>query len=221
MSAYSEYSKMFREGIVAKARELNYSAENLCILEGNITLLREQFPNTYSNLMSCLHNRDSRQHMAYAKDLVASWIFEDTIVQKLSEYGIATTLAGADSNRELLPTSRVSASSDCQISANGKTRLLEIMCDYTGWWESTGHMELRDAKYTKLSREKALFLGICTVSQRYILLDFAGHIDARYIQSHRPYGGKPAYSINIDKAALKKFLMPPLVEELKTALSVV
>ena len=103
MSAYSEYSKMFREGIVAKARELNYSAENLCILEGNITLLREQFPNTYSNLMSCLHNRDSRQPMDYAKDLVASWIFEDTIVQKLSEYGIATTLAGADSNRELLP----------------------------------------------------------------------------------------------------------------------
>ena len=66
-----------------------------------------------------------------------------------------------------------------------------------------------------------MFLGICTVSQKYILLDFAGRVDARYIPSHCKYGGKPAYSIKIERAALKKFLMPPLVEELKAALSVV
>ena len=93
------------------------------------------------------------------------------------------------------------------------------MSDYTGWWERTGHMELRDAKFTKLVREKALFLGVCTVSCKYILFDFAKPVNATYIAAHKPYGGKPAYSIKIEEAALSKFLMPPLVERLKASLS--
>ena len=221
MGAYQQIARMYREGILAKAVELGYSQANLCILKGDLERLKNDFPECFRNLQSCLHNKDSRSLIEYARDLVASWIFEDTIVQKLVAAGLSTSLAGADQNREILATTKVSASSDCTIAFNGKHRHLEIMSDYTGWWESTGHMELRDAKYIKLSREKALFLGICTVSQKYILLDFAGQISARYISAHRPYGGKPAYSISLERAALKKFLMPPLVEELKMVLSVV
>lgn len=221
MGAYQQISRMYRDGILAKAAELGYSQANMCVLQGDLQSLENNFPECFRNLQSCLHNKDSRSLLEYARDLVASWIFEDTIVQKLIAAGLSTSLSGTDQNREILATTKVSACSDCAIAFNGKRRHLEIMSDYTGWWESTGHMELRDAKFTKLSRERALFLGICTVSQKYILLDFAGRINARYIPSHRPYGGKPAYSINIERAALKKFLMPPLVEELKAALSVV
>ena len=221
MGAYQQISRMYRDGILAKAGELGYSQANLYILQGDLQSLRDNFPECFSNLQSCLHNKDSRSLLEYARDLVASWIFEDTIVQKLIGAGLSTSLAGADRNREILATTKVSACSDCTIAFNGRHRHLEIMSDYTGWWEKTGHMELRDAKYAKLSRERALFLGICTVSQKYILLDFASQIKAQYIPSHRPYGGKPAYSITIENAALKKFLMPLVVEELKAALSVV
>ena len=221
MGAYLQISRMYRDGIVAKAVELGYSPANLCILEGDLRSLESRFQKCLSNLQSCTHNKDSRSLLEYARDLVASWIFEDTIVQKLNAAGLTTSLAGADRQREILATTKVSACSDCLIVLDGVSRHLEIMSDYTGWWERTGHMELRDAKFAKLSREKALFLGICTVSQKYMLLDFAGPINARYIPSHRPYGGKPAYSINVDGSTLKKFLMPPLVEELKSALSVV
>lgn len=220
MGAYQQISRMYKEGILAKAVELGYSQANLCILKGDLERLENDYPECFRNLQSCLHNKDSRSMLEYARDLVASWIFEDTIVQKLIAAGLSTSLSGTDKNREILATTKVSASSDCTIAFNGRHRHLEIMSDYTGWWESTGHLELRDSKYTKLSREKALFLGICTVSQKFILLDFSGQINARYIPSHRPYGGKPAYSINIEKAALKKFSMPPLMEELKIALSV-
>jgi len=219
MGAYSEYSKMFRDGIVAKAKELNYSAANICVLNGDIEQLEKQFPQTYANLKSCLHNRDSRTPIEYARDLVASWIFEDTIVQKLNEAGLTTTLTGTDCNREILTTTKVSASSDCQISSNGKSRYLEIMSDYKGYWEKTGHMELRDSKYLKLESEKSLFLGVCTTSNKYILLDFAKEISANYIAKHKPYGDKPAYSITIEKAAMKKFFMPPLIADIKSALN--
>ncbi len=221
MGAYQQISRMYRDGLLAKATELGYSQANLCILQGDLKSLENNFPECFRNLRSCLHNKDSRSLLEYARDLVASWIFEDTIVQKLIAAGLSASLAGTDQNREILATTKVSACSDCTIAFGGRSRHLEIMSDYTGWWESTGHMELRDAKYAELSREKALFLGICTVSQKYILLDFAGQINARYIPSHRPYGGKPAYSIDINRAALKKFLMPPLVEELKIALNAV
>lgn len=221
MGAYQQISRMYKDGILAKAVELGYSQANMCILKGDLQSLENNFPDCFRNLKSCLHNKDSRSPLEYARDLVASWIFEDTIVQKLNAAGLSTTLAGTDQNREILATTNVSACSDCTIAFNGRHRHLEIMSDYTGWWENTGHMELRDAKYAKLSCEKALFLGICTNSQKYILLDFSHQINARYIPSHRPYGGKPAYSINIDRAALQKLSVPTLIEELKTALSVV
>ena len=221
MGAYSQYSRMFKNGIISKAIELHYSADNICILEGDIGKLEREHRQTYDNLMSCRHNRDNRLPIEYARDLVASWIFEDTLVQQLQEGGLQINLSGADRNRKLLATSKVSASSDCQISFNGLSRHTEIMSDYTGWWERTGHMELRDDKYLKLEREKAIFLGVCATaaSWKYILLDFAKPVSASYIASHRPYGGKPAYSIRIERAALTNFTMPPLIERLKSMIS--
>lgn len=215
MGAYTQYSKMFRNGIIAKAEELGYSAANICILKGDIHTLKAYHPHTYSNLISCRHNRDARTPIEYGRDLVASWIFEDSLVQKLSEGGLTSTLAGADRNREVLPTTKVSASSDCRISNAEKSRYLEIMSDYTGWWERTGHIDLRDSKYKKLQNEDALFLGVCTLSNKFILLDFTANLGATYIPAHIPYGGKPAYSIPVKKDALKSFRIPTLIDDLR------
>lgn len=215
MGAYAQYSKMFRNGIIAKAEELCYSPANICILKGDMHALEANYPNTYANLISCRHNRDARTPLEYGRDLVASWIFEDTLVQKLSEGGLTSSLAGADRNREVLATTKVSASSDCRISDAGKSRYLEIMSDYTGWWERTGHIDLRDSKYKKLQTEYALFLGVCTPSNQFILLDFAADLGATYIPEHIPYGGKPAYSIPVKKGSLKPFRMQTLIADLK------
>lgn len=219
MGAYQHISKMYSNGIRAKAVELGYSDANLCVLDGDIELLKQQHPSYFSNLLSCVHNKDGRSLIEYARDLVASWIFEDTLIQMLNLAGLKTSLSGTDQNREILATTKVSSCSDCLISNESKSRHLEIMSDYTGWWERTGHLELRDAKFNKLVHEKALFLGVCTESRKYILLDFAIPVDATYIASHRPYGGKPAYSIKIEPTALNKFLIPPLVEHIKKSLN--
>ena len=206
---------MFRNGIIAKAEELGYSAANICILRGDLLALETTYPDVYANLISCRHNRDARTPIEYGRDLIASWIFEDTLVQKLAEGGLTCALAGADRNREVLATAKVSASSDCLISEDGKSRYLEIMSDYTGWWERNEHIDLRDSKYHKLQAEDALFLGVCTTSNKFILLDFSTDLGATYIPAHIPYGRKPAYSIPIRNDTLKPFSIPTLICDLK------
>lgn len=214
MGAYTEYSKMFRDGLLAKAIELHYTNDNLCILEGDITRLKFEHPQIYDNLLSCSHNRDNRTPIEYAQDLVASWIFEDTLVQSLSNGGLRISLAGADRTRVILPTSKVSSSSDALISYKGQCKHLEIMSDYTGYWERVGEIDLRDDKYQRLCRENALFLGVCTKSTKYMLLNFANRLQARFIPQHKPYGYKPAQAIKIDSTAMKKLQVPTLIADL-------
>ena len=154
-----------------------------------------EFPDIYSNLLSCNHNKDKRTALEYAQDLVASWIFEDNLIFDLRYSGLNIKKAGADKHRIILPNSKVSAGSDTKILVNNKEFHLEIMCDYTGFWTREEHADLRDDKFKRLLREKALFLGFDLSNQKYLLIDFTQPVEARYIPSHRPYGGKPAYSV--------------------------
>lgn len=219
MGAFEHISKMYRYGIRNKAIELGYSEANICVLDGNIDVLKNRHGKVFENLLSCSHNKDHRSIIEYARDLVSSWIFEDTMVQVLNLNGIETVLTGTDKNREILGHVNVSSCSDCLISFCGKSRYLEIVSDYTGWWELTGRMELRDSKFENLKREKSLLLGVCTNTLKYVLLDFSKPMSAGYIQSHKPYGGKPAWSIEIKKEELKKFSIPHLVEHIKSVFS--
>lgn len=197
MSAYSEYSKLFKDGISTAAKEMGYSQSNICILEGTIEELQSNFPEVYSNLISCNYNKDSRTPLEYGRDLVASWIFEDVLIAKLRDAGLNISLAGADQKREILRTAKVSANSDCEIEINGKYRAMEIMCDYKGWWSKKGVCDLRDFKYNELVNTKSLFLGVSTFDIKCFVMDFSTPQNAVYRPMHLPYGGKPAYSIKV------------------------
>ena len=145
MGAYNGMSQLLGD-LVPIAESLNYPESSISVLRGDMQELQEKHPQTYNNLMSCRHNRDTRTPLEYGQDLVASWLFEDYLMKKLSEVGLAIAGAGADKNREILPNVKVSASSDCEVSYQGKTRGLEVMNDYTGWWKKTHHIDLRDQK---------------------------------------------------------------------------
>lgn len=215
MGAFSELSKYFSQGIVSKAQSLNYSEDNILILQGNEFMLRRLYPETWNNLQSCTHHRDRRTPMEYAQDLVASWVFEDCLIAALKGAGLDISHAGADKNRQILSGINVSASSDASIYVKGRHVPLEIMCDYTGFWTRTGKMDLRDSKYTKLKDARSLFLGFSTVDNKVILLDFSDELNVSYTPSHRAYGGKPAYSVKIFGNDLCPFKMPILIDMIK------
>lgn len=54
---------------------------------------------------------------------------------------------------------------------------MEFLCDYTGYWCRTGHVDLRDGKYKKLRTQQSLALGVdasngrpfCWISARRFL----------------------------------------------------
>ncbi len=71
--------KLFGKDLVTIATKLGYSKENILILKGDIDTLKEEYPQIIERLNSCEHNRDKRDIMTYAKDLVCNWILEDYI----------------------------------------------------------------------------------------------------------------------------------------------
>lgn len=218
MGAFKELSKNFFKDIVQTAENLNYSKSNILILKGDEDALKSDYPNVYDNLLSCNHNRDKRTYIEYGQDLVASWLFEDVLVESLRNHGIQISLSGADNNREILATSKVSSNSDTTISYNGHSIQMELMSDYTGYWSRTHKIDLRDEKYTKLKNSNSLFLGISTVDTKFVLLDFRKEIRYQYHRYHRPYGGKPCYSIEIVESDLLQFKVEILIEKLKQIL---
>lgn len=215
MAAYDEMKSLFGD-LVAIAEELGYPASSVCLLSGDEAKLASEFPETYNNLQSCRHNRDARTPMEYGQDLVASWIAEDYLMKSLTDAGLTIEGAGADKNREVLATTKVSSESDCMVSFNGRSRLLEIMNDYKGYWPRYHKVDLRDAKFQKMDKAKSLFLGISTKTKQYILLDFADGITAKFIPRHMPYGFKPAYQIAITENQLIDLDFVNLANEIKS-----
>ena len=153
--------------------------------------------------------------MEYAQDLVASWLFEDLIIEALQRGGMEIAHAGADKNREILAHGNVSASSDGLVTWLGRTVLLEIMTDYKGYWTRYKQIDLRDDKYNKMKSSKSLFLGVSTKEEKFILLNFAKEVNANYSPSHRAYGYKPVYSIPITEEMLQPFASSVLIAQIK------
>ena len=197
MGTYAALCKYYDKPLWEIARDLEYASSNIHILKGEESIIKEKYPDVYHNLLSCTHNKDKRTVIEYAQDLVASWIFEDTLILDLQNIGLKIERAGADRNRKILPNSKVSAASDTKVFVNQKEIHLEIMCDYTGFWAREKKADLRDDKYASLKNEEALFLGFDIRNKQYLLIDFTQPVEAMYVPSHFPYGGKPAYSIKL------------------------
>ena len=213
MGAYKETVKLFKQ-LSQVASELGYSKENILILENKESELKRLFPNVWNNIFSCSHHRDKRTPFEYAQDLVASWFMEDYFLKRLKESGVEIDLNGADKERKILPNLKVSTNSDYIISFKGKTRIVEFMVDYTGYWTRSNKIDLRDNKYLKLSSNESLFIGLSTLDKKFILLDFKTEINAIFIPSHYPYGGKPAYTIKILDGNLLNFDVNDLVSKI-------
>ena len=81
MGAFSGATDFFGMPLSQLARRYRYAEDNICILEGDLQKLREQFSETYENLCSCTHQADQRSPLKYGQDLVASWLVEDVFLR--------------------------------------------------------------------------------------------------------------------------------------------
>ena len=217
MGAYNNMTRILGN-LVSVAEKLNYPQSSIAVLKGDIKTLQEQYSQTYRNLLSCSHNKDKRDFLRYGQDLVASWLFEDYLMWELYNAGLSIKSSATDRQREILPNLKISSSSDCEVSYEGKSVGLEIMNDYTGWWRKTKEIDLRDNKYNKIVETKSLFLGISNSDKLYILITDMASYQSSFIPSYRPYGNKPAYKIFITENDLKPIDFKEIAKQIKSIL---
>lgn len=203
------------ENLADIARSFLYPESSICILSGNEEELKTKFPDTYKNLLSCSHNRDKRTPMEYGRDLVASWLFEDFLINGLKDRGLDIEGNGADKNREILGKYSVSSSSDCIVRNGNSSVGVEIINDYNGWWNYARKIDLRDRKYEEIVKSKSVLLCISNTDGRYMLFRDIKDLPMKYIPEHKPYGGKPAYSLDISNCEMKKLDLNEVAETLK------
>lgn len=144
------------------------------------------------------HLKDRRSNEEYALDLILGWAVEDAMRDIFNEtLHLNTSLNSADKNREFLTSPE--ASSDFIIYHNDQEHYVEIISDYTGFWRNTSRVHLRDKKFLNLKAEDGILLGIDYRNSSFLILkvkSIEGN-RVRRIKEHRPYGGKPAYEINL------------------------
>lgn len=212
---YRELSKFFAMPLENLAKKLNYSESNILILEGNEEKLKTLYPDVYQNILSCVHNRDGRTPMEYARDLVSSWIFEDYMVQKFNSLGYNLYLSGRDKERVILSHSKVGSDSDVIFEYDNDKLNIEIMNDYSNYWEKHNTLDLRDNKFKKLLQTKSVLLAVSLINKKYSIITINKELEYRYIPSHQPYGGKPAYQIDLSCIEFYNFKIFDIIEKLK------
>lgn len=219
MSIYEKIDHLFSErgtSVYEQAEKYQFSLVNLAILAGDIDYVKTHAPETYQNVLSCAHQADARSPFVYVRDIVASWVYEENIRAVLTRCGFDVELAGADKDRTILPTSKVSNGADFIWHRSGSTdRSIELVCDYSGFWSAKCVMHLRDNKYIHLTESESILLGIDCKNHMFYLIDFAkGKIHAQYLPHHHAYGDKPAYAIELNEGS-DVMMRPCNVGELK------
>lgn len=212
---YQELSKFFEMPLEYLAKKLNYSDSNILALEGNEEKLKILYPDVYDNILSCVHNRDGRSPMEYARDLVSSWIFEDYIVQKFNSLGYSLYLSGKDKERVILSHSKIGSDSDVIFEYNNNKLNIEIMNDYSNYWPRYNTLDLRDNKFNKLLQTNSVLLAVSLINKTYSIIPINEELQYKYIPSHPPYGGKSAYQINLKNIKFYNFKIMDIIENLK------
>ena len=216
---YKMLEKFFDDPMTNIAKKMGYSEDNILILENNVERLKEDFPETYNNLKSCQHNRDSRSEIEYAQDLICSWIFEDYLVLNLKNNGLKIELSGADFERKILKSSKVSSKSDLVIHDYKKDYYIEIVNDYGGYWLKEKKIDLRDDKYLHLKKlctdnSRSLLLGIDFLNGKFFVCDIERNDNVTFIPFHYPFR-KPAYSLGLEGTTFYEFSFEKICDVLK------
>ncbi len=212
----------FGEDIVDIAKKMNYLEENILVLEDKFETIEKDFPDVHKAILSCNHNKDSRTINAYAQDLIGSWIFEDYLLYKLVESGLKIKLSGADQERKLLYNKKVSAGSDYYVEGENNNGYLELMNDYTGFWEKAKKGHLRDSKYNSMLNKvgehcKSLFLGIDMKNMKYFLIDISKASNVKRIEFHYAFR-KPAYEVDLSKVYFEKIDFKKMADDINKIL---
>jgi len=211
---YTTLCKLFKKPLEEVAGSLDYSESNILILSNEFQQLKSDYPEVWSALKSCTHNRDKRTIEQYAQDLVSSWVYEDSVHDQLCQH-FDINLGGSDKNRQILSKSRITSNSDYIITYKNKAFSFELVNSYSNYWKEYQKIDLRDDKFLHLNHLNAILVCIDIYNKEFYLIDLGlDHKKFRYIPFHKPWN-KPAYQIEINDIKAMQLTITNLVQEIK------
>ena len=204
LEKYNVLKNFLKQDPVDYAIKNTFSNDCIKLLKGHDILSRE--------IESCKYGADRRDVNKFALEVVRIWEQENFIRDKLNTIpNVFAYLEGVDYQREFLFQKDVKTTPDFRIRVyydefNHEDFLNDLVSDYGRFWQSKHHGHLRDNKLPKLvelSKSENVFVMACDADERAIGFveinpGMEAELDDRYVKSHPPFGGKPAYIIDID-----------------------
>ena len=156
-------SQFPEERIIDLMLKFNYSDENFAVMAWDIDYLLETNPNLFNKDDQWMNWRaDTRSRINYFQDLVAGWIYEDIVLNRLKlDSNIKVELYWSDSNRSIL-IEKVTNKPDYKISYKWKYLLVELWMSHTWFCYETEYVNLRNNKRTHMVEYWAYFLEMET-----------------------------------------------------------
>lgn len=175
------------------------------------------------------HHRNHRDARTYIGDLLLGWVIQDAVTVLLQKAGYECRPAGANVSRELLSGRQITEEPDLWLkSPDGKVWWLDVLADYPtkkgapSYWQTQMRCELRDNKFRRLLEKRlegvqAGVIGISVGTKTYFGLALSDELiqelenppqrnrRIRRIETHWPYGGKPAISLNLRLLSVQFF----------------
>lgn len=176
----------------------NYSKEYADILNGMLT------DELRAVLESCQKNTDKRSIEEYAQDLMLNWMVEDYVMNMLNKRkNIKVVKNGVDANRKFLFIDMVRSNSDFIIKTEREELYVELIVDYSCFWQKNHTCHLRNNKLIRLmehAKEKRTFLlAVDLINKKFAFIPVNKSVPFKRIESHSAYGGRPVYEIPLNK----------------------
>ena len=217
MGAFVALKDYFGKPLVEMARDFGYDESNILILKGDKEELKSRFPDIYGSLDSKRHESGGRDPIDYGRNIVASWLFEDYLLENLKNDSFTISLAGADKNRLILPPGKTSAKSDYVIQMrDGRKMSIELATDFSDYMYRVHKLDLRDNKFYKIKKEKGLLLAIAISgnANRFALIDFRRFIPMKASKNHEDFDNKDVKTINVERDALHAFSFENVINKI-------
>lgn len=166
-------------------------------------------------LKGTLHIRNRRPFRDFAANLILGWVVQDFVAHLLQNRGIHVERSGTDADRRLLAGREVSEEPDLRVVV-AVPWYLDVITDYPtrqsnpSFWKARYRCHLRDKKLPRLkevteSGFRAGVIGIVVALAEYFFLEVTPFIQAKYIETHWAYGGKPAWELNLRRLGVPFF----------------
>ena len=148
-----------RQSVATYAERFGYPEFALALANGDQGAARDLDPIQYDRLSSQVAQRDNRDILTYARDVITGWVVEDICILWLRQCGLDVRKNGVDSARTFAWARDITNKADFILCMNGREYPIELAATYDDSWTKYNSVWLRANKKDHIFQQGAMLLG--------------------------------------------------------------